>query len=250
MTPTQRLKTASSEDQGFTLLEVLVAILIIVLAASIITPAIIVSISSRLQAQRIEQANKLAQAEVDRVRSIVERGAGSYATADLPTVPAGVDFGTAYSGVAAPLSSKTATDPTVQEVDVNSDGQPDYVVQSFRDTGICDQATAAVTPGLPLFSCSDDPDPANDVARLFRMGVRVYSIQAFKNDGAPAVAALDRKPVTLLLSAPATTTTGGASFQRFPLVSLTSEIGSVANSKQYRCFKDPTSLVCTDPTID
>ena len=69
--------------KGLTLIECLVAIVIISITVVAITPPIFVATASRIQSRRAEQANAIAQAEIDRIRTIVERGS-SYTTAQLP----------------------------------------------------------------------------------------------------------------------------------------------------------------------
>jgi len=148
---------------GLTLIESLVAIVVISLAVSSIAPALVIATATRVRAQRGEQALALAQQEIDTVRAIVERG--NYNADDLPSstttissesTPAsmvGPDYGT-------PESAATVyqdLDPTeTREVDIDGDGVPDFAVQVYR------------TPGLP----------PGDTPVAFGMGVRVYNYEA------------------------------------------------------------------------
>jgi prepilin-type N-terminal cleavage/methylation domain-containing protein len=153
----QRLPSAQATEQGLTLLECLVAITVIALTTSVITPVVVVAVASRVQNQQAEQAFQLAQSEVDRVRLILERG-GTYNknTIAIASVP-GL---TAISTVGVPTTINASTFSTsataVKPIDVNGDGRSDFVVQAFRTPGIAASSTAA------------------DVPVAFDMGVRVY----------------------------------------------------------------------------
>lgn len=68
-----RLQSKYSE-QGFSLLEALISIAVIAVVISSFTPPIFLAVGTRVQNRRAEQAMQLAQAEVDRVRRLVERG--------------------------------------------------------------------------------------------------------------------------------------------------------------------------------
>ncbi len=71
-TSNERLRSNSSS--GLTLIECLVAIIIVSLTVLAITPPILLATGTRVQSRRAEQANHIAQSEVDRLRLLVERG--------------------------------------------------------------------------------------------------------------------------------------------------------------------------------
>jgi prepilin-type N-terminal cleavage/methylation domain-containing protein len=149
------------QEQGLTLIECLVAIVMVALVAGSIAPVMIISVASRVNSQKAEQALGLAQAEIERTRTLVEQG--NYTNANLPPV------GNNASGVVpenADISSVLGPDLSVTNstsfaftvpVDINSDGRNDFRVQRFRSAGYT--TGAASTP----------------VA--FTMGVRVYDAQ-------------------------------------------------------------------------
>ncbi len=148
----------SSTEDGVTLLECIMAMLVIVVTVTMITPPIFLSVATRVQNQRMEQAMQLAQAELDRVQLIVERG--DYTTANLPSVTTAADV---RQTPAPSGTTDTRADATVDDaytVDVNNDGDFDYAVQFFRTEG---QSNAS-----------------GDVL-VFDMGVRVYSMMAFED---------------------------------------------------------------------
>lgn len=159
----------SSED-GLTLIESLVAIAVIGIVLAAIAPPLLIATATRLHNQRTEQALQLAQAEVERVRSIVERhkydvDTNSYQPYQLGELPP-ISSATLIQNTSAPTTGVsgyetdrtrvTATKGLV--VDVNNDK---FVIQAFRNSGITETRNGINTP----------------VA--FNMVVRVYDYQAF-----------------------------------------------------------------------
>lgn len=162
-----------TEAQGFTLVESLMGILVITVVAITITPPIVISTATRVQNRRAEQAMQVAQAEIDRIRVLVEQG-GTY-TAKLPPVPSGTIPDSNIAKVTAPttfvtapiVSGKIDTDQSrllansstkAFGVDVDNDAQVDYYVQIFRDNNTNATVTGATTTLV-----------------AFQLGVRVYS---------------------------------------------------------------------------
>jgi prepilin-type N-terminal cleavage/methylation domain-containing protein len=152
----------SAPEQGLTLIECLVAIVMVALVAGSIAPVMVISVASRVNSQKAEQALGLAQAEIERTRSLVEQG--GYATTNLPPVgsnSSGVVAENAdISSVLGPNLSVTNSTSFafVVPVDVNGDGTNDFWVQRFRSAGYT--PASASTP------------------IAFNMGVRVYDISA------------------------------------------------------------------------
>lgn len=187
--PSNSTRNQNSEA-GLTLIECLVAMVVITLTVVTITPPIFLATASRIQARRAEQANQIAQGEIDRVRSILERP--SYRTNDLPSPtaltpaqfrtglpPTAVDTGSLLSPATCGSYPRfqDIADPanptvTIREgipvaatalipVDVDGDCQPEYAMQVFRDNGCIPAALATQTP---------PPAPSS-----FTTGVRVYA---------------------------------------------------------------------------
>lgn len=168
------LRSSPAPDQGLTLIECLVAIIIITITVLAITPPILLATATRVQSRRTEQANHIAQAEIDRIRSVVERG--GYTINDLPgsignnNPLVNVAAATTPPSTATPLQSPadcpgatrypTATPIPVNSlirVDVDGDCTPEYMMQVFRNNG-------PTLPGTPT------PPPL-----AFNVGVRVYA---------------------------------------------------------------------------
>lgn len=163
-------------SDGFSLLEALAGVLVISTVVLVAAPPIILSASNRLQNQRAEQAGQIATAEVDRIRTQVLEG--NYTTGDLPPsaalntdditsvpAPTGVDTSHLRSNNTSCANVSPTPVAATQLLRVDSDGscQPAFLVQVFRDDGL-------VVPGT------------KPVVMMFRLGVRVYSIQAFQNN--------------------------------------------------------------------
>ena len=169
-----------TSEKGLTLIECLVAIVIISITVVAITPPIFVATASRIQSRRAEQANQIAQSEIDRIRAIVEQG--SYTAVQLPAsggtgvakdiAPAtGVDTNLIASPASTaactkypnkyPTTSATAT--KVIPVDVDGDCKPEFAMQVFRSNDcIPNDLKKSVPPAVPY---------------AFSVGVRVYGYE-------------------------------------------------------------------------
>jgi type II secretory pathway pseudopilin PulG len=127
------------------------------LISSAIAPALVISVATRVQSQKAEQALEIAQSEIDQVRLLVERN-----TATLANLPDAVD-GVVNSEVAsfggpnygAPIVNPAVRPTALQtrEVSLGTDSNQ-FAVQVYR-TG--DNAVLPVT---------------------FSVGVRVYDLDA------------------------------------------------------------------------
>ncbi|MBF2036961.1 MAG: type II secretion system protein [Leptolyngbyaceae cyanobacterium T60_A2020_046] len=149
-------------EAGLTLLEALMAIIVVALALSAATPALILTVGTRVQSQRAEQALALAQSQVDRVRQIVERGEVGY-TAQVNSV-AFITTANELKDAPVPTSFVAAPNALTQArlVDLDGNSTPDFAVQIFR--------TAGYTPA----------GSTSEVA-AFDLGVRVYAADADQN---------------------------------------------------------------------
>lgn len=136
----KQLQASSSE--GFSLVEVLAALVIVLIALAALSPSIILAAATRVHTQRIEAATNLAYQTIDQARATLDRGPATYTPADLPPVDP------SYPVVGVPPAG------TITQVD-------GYYVQTFRDAGA---------------AC---PPPNAAVPCVFNMGVRVYSEAAF-----------------------------------------------------------------------
>jgi type II secretory pathway pseudopilin PulG len=177
----------SETEQGLTLIEGLLAMVIIAITVVSISPPIFWATATRVQTQRAEQALKIAQGEIDRVRSLVERN--EVKAAQQPLLPPSIagatesDVRNRTSGKfpAAPNAAKatvrsirdcgseTNVDGTPNgtvgefvQIDTNGDCQADYLLQTFRSQGLDQDG-------------NQFQGNANQDLAAFVMGVRVYA---------------------------------------------------------------------------
>ena len=131
---------AKANDSGLTLIEGLVAIVIIAIATAVMTPMVILAVGTRVQSQRAEQAFQIAQAEVDRIKLIVSQG-GNY-TLNIAPTPTGVNSVADFDVVPVPApnvindNTYSTTTDAARAIDVDNDGNADYAVQVFKTDGI------------------------------------------------------------------------------------------------------------------
>ncbi len=156
------LPSRVADNNGLTLIECLVAIAVIGLTAAVMGPVMVFSMATRIQSQRAEQAIQIAQAEVDTIRLMVERG-GDFrsALAAYPSTTAA-----SVTAVGAPTTIAASYGPTpdtAKQVAIGSStGSNKFAVQVFRTVG-----STTVGSSVPV---------------TFDIGVRVYDFNAVKNN--------------------------------------------------------------------
>jgi prepilin-type N-terminal cleavage/methylation domain-containing protein len=177
----RRFLARQPRQAGFTLIESLVAIIILSLTVVSVFPPIFWATATRVQNRRAEQAIQLAQSEIDRVRVAVERKAVTpsqlppkVGTALKPDAPAPTSIA---AGKLRSIVPGCNTDDGNQAVNVgdvilvDTDPEPagsttpcapEFMIQTFRGTGV-------------------PTDDAVTFPEGFVMGVRVYSITARKS---------------------------------------------------------------------
>lgn len=148
----------STSEAGLTLIECVMAIVVLGIVGASIAPMLVISVATRINSQKSEQALQLAQSEVDRIRVLVERGEGN---ADV--LPPDTGAATAATAVAAPdtLEATLADVDAVtdaRQVDLDGDGEADFALQAYT--------TKQLVNG-------------DGVPQAFDLGVRVYDIRAF-----------------------------------------------------------------------
>ena len=220
----------NTQKAGLTLIECLVAIVVIAITMAAIGPMMVFSVATRVQNQKTEQALQLAQGEIDKVRLVVEQGGdygGRLSNLSLVAAPASISIPTAVAAPTAPfiLSTETATATTqARKIDTDGDGKSDFAIQLFRTKGIeLPSQTVGVTASTPV---------------VFNVGVRVYDARAESNLG------------SLVTSTTSLTFTSGEGNRgRRPLAVLYGQIaqgdrdGSLCQYWQFT-GSTPTSLQC------
>jgi type II secretory pathway pseudopilin PulG len=166
-------------EAGLSLLECLMAILMVGLTGAMIAPPLLISTATRVQNHRVEQALQLAQAELDRTQVLVSRGEhtleklpDSVSVSDLNIVPGPTTVSDLMASVNA--SCNTHKDAilsagTAKRIDVDGDCQTDFLVQVYRSRG---------NFSLRELRLRDEAKPTD-----FQMMVRIYSYVAEENLG-------------------------------------------------------------------
>lgn len=214
--------TPSANQAGFTIIESLMAIIVVSILMIAIAPVIVLSVATRVQARRVEMATQAAQGYIDALRAeTIDAPPINTATASdqiiekLKNIPAPIENTldcNASSQYCAepPIPSNPVSDYQLYCVDGNgggctNDNFKDMIVQAF---GVNTDTTS---------STSLSPQEVNQerAEQGYHVGIRVYRADAFgsttleKSDG-------ERE----------STFTGGTGLkpQQQPLIELTTEI--------------------------
>lgn len=183
---------AAPAERGLTIMECLVAVLLILITIAMVAPPLVLATATRVQNRRAAQALQVAQGEIDRIRTIVVMG--NHRPANLPAVATGTTTATLPSvarptavdprlrslnptGAACPTTrfdpNASPTPPaavavsSLLPVDVDGDCVADYLMQVFR------------TPGM---TSTPEREPARqNRPSEFDVGVRVYPVLAASN---------------------------------------------------------------------
>mgnify|MGYP002777110565 CR=1 FL=1 len=207
-----------SNESGFTIIESLVAIVVVSLLLAAIAPVIVLATATRLQARRVELATDAAKAYVEVVRSgrisappITKKAVGATTDPAPPEAPSGTlkcDRSSDYCDLPA-IPAAPAIPSRLYCV--NGDNQAGCQNTSFRDMVV------------QAFGYNSVSDQANDG---YKLGVRVYRADAFKA-GITLKALKDKNSSNQNIQKQNTFTGGtGLSSQQSPLVEFTTEISN------------------------
>jgi len=186
------LLTRASSEKGFTLVEALVAVIVVGILVTGLTPLLVYAVAARVQARRVDLASQAGRSYIDAVRS------GAISVANLPNsgpnklvtdyaTPATVPPRpvTTFDGIAAPdPSSYLASAPPGVEFDGDGDGQVrgtyDFVIQPMR---------TRIVPNPPA---TDEPTTTIERETALKnqgyfVGVRVYRADAFGSAFSPTL---------------------------------------------------------------
>ena len=196
-----RPRPSNPSEAGLTLLECIVAMVMMSIVAVAITPPLFLATASRVQSNRAEQATQVAQGEIDKVRVVIERGLYVSLANPLALLPQEGSEDIVKTPAPNPVPELTALESTrekcdkkvaflaassLRPVDIDGDCQPDFAVQTFRTPATNkNSVTTAAGVVIPI---------------SFRLGVRVWAYQPLKTNTKP----LATTPASLQL----TTSTG------------------------------------------
>ncbi len=255
-----KLPSPSSTQSGFTLIECLLAVIIVSVLLVAVSPALILSVATRVQARRVELGTEAARTYIDGVRggTIPQ----PQAVAPIETVKTTSSTGTTQQlGIntflftsAAPASeappatpltcppppAASPTDPTPKGFYCQNPANPDISTVSLYCINLdgkgCSSNTRTNNMVVQAFR-GVTPNPTNpaltpldlDGSKGYLLGVRVYRVDAFDGNGAlKTTLTTGKKRVA--------TFTGGVGDRKAPLVEMTTDIRGAKTS--YESFRD------------
>lgn len=211
-----------SQSGGFTIIESLVAILVVAILLVAIAPVLSLSVATRVQARRIELATQAAKSYIDAVKT------------KKILAPSGPTTATTLTATTAPTATGTLT-CTNSTIPVQSNcsvptpptGTSLYCVD-FDGSGIC-ESTSVTDMVVQGFRPNNNPSTAG-----YALGVRVYRADAFKE-----TTTLSRNNESGINNEKVTqaTFTGGAGQRKAPLVEMTTDINDTVPKYSDLCAR-------------
>jgi prepilin-type N-terminal cleavage/methylation domain-containing protein len=200
-----------SQDAGYTIIESIVAMVVVSVLMIAIAPVMAFSVATRVQAKRVEMATQAARTYMDALRS----GALKKGTQGFPTQYTNNDG--KLETTSAPTNK---TDPNVYCID--NDG-----------TGVCEDSSNQdlLVQGYHFNNANAALDPTKTGYSLI---VRVYRAGSFAGGVGPLKTQKD-------LGAQQGISSAGLGNLRAPLVEMRTEIGGTDRQGAYRslCARDP-----------
>ena len=219
----QKQQQASPSSQsGFTIIESLVAVIVVAILLSAIAPVIVLSVATRVQARRVELATDAARSYIDGVRTtkisdppITIRSTGATTDPPPPDAPPSGPLTSCPSTIGGICSTTTS-----------------YQLYCFPgDTGDCKNDKAMIIQAFGY-------NPTSQNAQYgYKLGLRVYRADAFKT----SITLKASKDTGINKQLPFTGGTGLRSIQA-PLVEMTTEISNGSTTFGNFCdrLKQPT----------
>ncbi len=206
-----------SGESGFTIIESLIAYVVVTVLMVGVAPVVVFSAATRVQSRRVELATQAAKTYIEGVRTETiapppQAGNGvSLTTFSVPTVGSLTCNANAYCSVpATPADSLYCIDGDGGGCTLGSN--KDMIIQAFRSFSDTTASTNTSTP--------------TNANAGYLLGVRVYRADGFQNDG-------------VLTKAPTkqSTVSGGLGDRKAPLVELNTEITSESDSFNDLCLR-------------
>ncbi|MBW4513101.1 MAG: hormogonium polysaccharide secretion pseudopilin HpsB [Scytonematopsis contorta HA4267-MV1] len=210
-------------ERGFTIIESLMAIVVVSILLAAIAPVLSLSVATRVQSRRIELATQAARAYIDGVRSKTITEPTSIATTSISAFPAPTTTGELTCSANSYCSAPSGT--SLYCVDFDGNGRcdmgsvTDMIVQAFRYNR---NATATASNGYSL-------------------GIRVYRADAFRTS--TTLFTNSNNPRTSNANSGQNTkatqggVVGGMGERRAPLVEMTADINDTVPSYSELCAR-------------
>lgn len=217
ITPKQKQLFTQSSQSGFTIIESLMAVVVVSILMAAIAPAIALSVATRVQAKRIEQASQAARTYVDGVKAgTVKAPSHSVASSGFATTAAPTSGGSLSCTAPAPPTTTPAT-PTATTNYYCTENTTTLNLYCIDGDEIAGCTTNSVRD-LVIQSFRTGTD------QNYLMGVRVYRVDGFKISG------------NFEKEGQQATFTGGLGKLKAPLLQMTTEI--TGNQPKYQEYCD------------
>ncbi|MEH2146288.1 hormogonium polysaccharide secretion pseudopilin HpsB [Nostoc sp.] len=220
-------------ESGFTIIESLVALLVVAILLTAIAPVIVLATATRVQSRRVELSTQAAKTFIDGIRTGAITAPSTVITLAAPTsaAPRRISDVAAVAAVAA--TGTTAATPAIPAVT----GRPqDYLINTTN------MAAPTSATGLYCFNKNGQLNPPDCTSDLFyiqagrivqstgvndgyRLGIRVYRADA---DFPLTASTVDTKNTQ-------TPFTGGLGSRKAPLIEMTTDIGNSTTTFQALC---------------
>ena len=220
-------------ESGFTIIESLVALLVVAILLTAIAPVIVLATATRVQSRRVELSTQAAKTFIDGIRTGAITPPSTVITLAAPTsaAPRRISDVAAVAAVAA--TGTTAATPAIPAVT----GRPqDYLINTTN------MAAPTSATGLYCFNKNGQLNPPDCTSDLFyiqagrivqstgvndgyRLGIRVYRADA---DFPLTASTVDTKNTQ-------TPFTGGLGSRKAPLIEMTTDIGNRTTTFQALC---------------
>lgn len=230
-------KSLSAKSSGFTIIECLLAIILVGIMMTAIAPVIVLSVATRVQARRVEQATMAARTYIDGIQTGAIPAPASLVTLPAPPTPGTfnpTDRGN-FAAVLPPPAGTTlacsndptdpiypycTNDPNLSLYCVDNGGgcvganTKDFIVQAFRSAAV---PPVVVPPAVV---------PPDDGSQGYLLGVRVYRADLF--DGNSTFSTTQERGESNNLTRKVGTNAGGTGRvlgqANGPMIELTTEI--------------------------
>lgn len=221
-----------SSQSGFTLIESLMAVVMVGVLMTALSPVIVLSVATRVQARRVELATQAARAYIDGVRTGTIAAPSNtitlnevnttnntfnsqrsvFAQAPVPTTGAGSLSSCPTTGGNQYCQNSSATTPSLYCIDLDGGGcgstsSKDLVVQAFRSVN----------------------STSTDFNQGYVLGVRVYRADAFSDSSS--------LKDTYMSNNQQATFMGNLGDRKAPLLEMTTEIATSQTNYGYFCSR-------------
>ncbi|MEH2310367.1 MAG: hormogonium polysaccharide secretion pseudopilin HpsB [Nostoc sp.] len=229
----QQQVSQSSGESGFTIIESLIALLVVAILLTAIAPVIVLATATRVQSRRVELSTQAAKTFIDGIRTGAITAPSTVITLAAPTsaAPRRVSDVAAVAAVAA-----TGTTPATPAIPAVTGRPQDYLINTTN------MAAPTSATGLYCFNKNGQLNPPDCTSDLFyiqagrivqstgvndgyRLGIRVYRADA---DFPLTASTIDTKNTQ-------TPFTGGLGSRKAPLIEMTTDIGNSTTTFQALC---------------